>query len=213
MVVRNGDARSSAPRCSGAGRRDSGVGFAALSRMLGRNDGLSAAICHARHAARPGRATTGACSRRFSGSIRLCWAARPAPRLAPRSGGSMLAASAGPGALLEDDRAPGEMRDRSARARSLGLECAGCAAMLAARGDSMEPMIHDGDRCCSTSATARRRAPGSSCCGSTARCWSSASRGLGRASIDQRQSGLSADRRCGRCAMIGRVVWLSRALR
>jgi phage repressor protein C with HTH and peptisase S24 domain len=53
-------------------------------------------------------------------------------------------ASAGPGGLVEDDRAVGEERIDPRVAARLGV-APGSLTMITARGDSMEPLIHDGD--------------------------------------------------------------------
>ena len=54
------------------------------------------------------------------------------------------AAYAGPGGLVEDDRDAGDERIDARVVRRLGVEPA-ALTMITARGDSMEPLIHDGD--------------------------------------------------------------------
>ncbi|MBS0480020.1 MAG: S24 family peptidase [Proteobacteria bacterium] len=53
-------------------------------------------------------------------------------------------AAAGPGGLVEDDRAIGEERIDPRVVARLGVT-PGALTMIIARGDSMEPLIHDGD--------------------------------------------------------------------
>ena len=53
-------------------------------------------------------------------------------------------AAAGPGGLVEDDRAIGEERIDPRVAKRLGVT-PDALTMITARGDSMEPLIHDGD--------------------------------------------------------------------
>jgi repressor LexA len=53
-------------------------------------------------------------------------------------------ASAGPGGMVEDDCVVGEERIDPRVASRLGV-APGALTMIAARGDSMEPLIHDGD--------------------------------------------------------------------
>ncbi|MBN8813848.1 MAG: S24 family peptidase [Sphingomonas sp.] len=53
-------------------------------------------------------------------------------------------AAAGPGGLVDDDRAIGEERIDPRIAKRLGV-AADALTMITARGDSMEPLIHDGD--------------------------------------------------------------------
>jgi repressor LexA len=53
-------------------------------------------------------------------------------------------AAAGPGGLVEDDRAVGEERIDPRVAQRLGV-AADALTMITARGTSMEPLIHDGD--------------------------------------------------------------------
>lgn len=53
-------------------------------------------------------------------------------------------AAAGPGGLVEDDRAIGEERIDPRIAARLGVT-PGALTMITARGESMEPLIHDGD--------------------------------------------------------------------
>lgn len=54
------------------------------------------------------------------------------------------AAYAGPGGLVEDDRDAGDERVDARMVRRLGVEPA-ALTMITARGDSMAPLIHDGD--------------------------------------------------------------------
>jgi phage repressor protein C with HTH and peptisase S24 domain len=53
-------------------------------------------------------------------------------------------AAAGPGALVEDDRVIGEERVDARVLARLGVTAA-ALSMIEARGESMEPLIHDGD--------------------------------------------------------------------
>lgn len=53
-------------------------------------------------------------------------------------------AAAGPGGLVEDDRVIGEERIDPRVAARLGA-APGALTMITARGESMEPLIHDGD--------------------------------------------------------------------
>lgn len=119
-----------------------GVSLAALSRMLGRNDAYLQQFVH-----RGSPRTLAEGDRRqlaeFFGV--------PETRLgAPREAGPLLmprlavAASAGPGATVDDDVMIGvEALDRQL-ARRLGLSD-GTASVIRVRGDSMAPGLMDGD--------------------------------------------------------------------
>ncbi len=56
-----------------------------------------------------------------------------------------IRASAGPGALVETEAADGEIAFRRDLVRSLGVSSPGALRVLAADGDSMEPVIRPGD--------------------------------------------------------------------
>ncbi|MFN3675758.1 MAG: S24 family peptidase [Sphingomonas pseudosanguinis] len=119
-----------------------GVSLAALSRMLGRNDAYLQQFVH-----RGSPRTLAEGDRR-----RLAeFFGVPETRLgAPREAGPLLmprlavAASAGPGATVDDDVMIGvEALDRQL-ARRLGLSD-GTASVIRVRGDSMAPGLMDGD--------------------------------------------------------------------
>lgn len=119
-----------------------GVSLAALSRMLGRNDAYLQQFVH-----RGSPRTLAEGDRRqlaeFFGvpETRLGAPKEAGPLLMPRLA---VAASAGPGATVDDDVMIGvEALDRQL-ARRLGLSD-GTASVIRVRGDSMAPGLMDGD--------------------------------------------------------------------
>jgi phage repressor protein C with HTH and peptisase S24 domain len=122
--------------------RQAGVSLAALSRMLGRNDAYLQQYVQRgspRVLAEGDRRQLAA----FFGvpEMRLGGAADAGPLLVPRLA---VAASAGPGATVDDDVMVGvEAIDRRL-ARRLGLR-EGAASVIRVRGDSMAPGLMDGD--------------------------------------------------------------------
>ncbi|THD38015.1 MAG: LexA family transcriptional regulator [Sphingomonas sp.] len=120
-----------------------GTSLAALSRMIGRNPAYLQQFVKR---GTPRRLDEGA--RRHLAAFfgveesALGGPARDADMVAVRR--IDAAASAGPGGLVEDDRAAGEERIDPRVAARLGV-APGSLTMITARGDSMEPLIHDGD--------------------------------------------------------------------
>ncbi len=117
-----------------------GVGYAALSRMIGRNEAyLQQYIKRGtpRALAEQDRKLLAAFLRVDEQVLGGPASAMPAAirRLD-------LAASAGPGGLAEDDRLAGSMMVDPA---ILGGRDPARVSLLMARGDSMQPVIHDGD--------------------------------------------------------------------
>ena len=138
-MVRDMDARETVAAMADA----MGASLAALSRMIGRNPSYLQQFVQ--------RGTP----RRLDEEARARLAAffgideglLGAP---PRDAGMVAVrridaqAAAGPGGLVEDDRAIGEERIDPRVARRLGV-APEALTMITARGDSMEPLIHDGD--------------------------------------------------------------------
>lgn len=122
-----------------------GESFAALSRLLGRNAAYLQQFMQrnsprvlAEHDRRRLAAYLGVEEAALGGRS---GAAAPALAMVPRMA---VSASAGPGTLVEDDHAlRGEWLD-PAVLRRLGVRAADLS-IIAARGDSMEPTIADGD--------------------------------------------------------------------
>ena len=120
-----------------------GVSFAALSRMLRRNDAYLQQYVRRgtpRVLAEADRALLAAYFRVDEAML----GGRPAPRMATIRRID-VEASAGPGALSGDDPSAAPMLLDPRLIETLGLDPAR-AAMLRARGDSMEPTIADGDQ-------------------------------------------------------------------
>ena len=122
----------------------SGVGYAALSRMIRRNDAYLQQYVKRgtpRILAERDRKLLAAFFRvdetALGGSVSSAPMTVPVRRLD-------VAASAGPGGLAEDDRQLGDSYLDPGLLRSLGIS-PGHAATLPARGESMAPTIHDGD--------------------------------------------------------------------
>lgn len=192
----------------------SGVSYAALSRMLRRNDAYLQQYVKRgtpRALAEEDRALLAAFFRIDEARL-----GGPARRAAPAIRRLDVAASAGPGALAEDDRAGGTMIVDPALLASLGLDRAQ-AALLAARGDSMAPGIEDGDMML---VDERDRRPGRRG-GVFVLRWEGAlmvkrlTRGAaGMVSVASDNPAYPPFAvAAGGMEIIGRVVWLSRALR
>lgn len=117
-----------------------GVGYAALSRMIGRNDAYLQQFIK--------RGTPRALAERdrrmLAAFLRVDEQVLGGPPVAapPTIRRLDLAASAGPGALAEDDRPAGSMVIDPA---VLAGRDPALLSLLPARGDSMLPLIHDGD--------------------------------------------------------------------
>lgn len=120
-----------------------GTSLAALSRMIGRNP---AYLQQYVQRGSPRRLDEGARARlaAFFGIDETLLGAplRDAGMIAVRRFDAQ--AAAGPGGLVEDDRAIGEERIDSRVATRLGV-APDALTMIIARGGSMEPLIHDGD--------------------------------------------------------------------
>lgn len=119
-----------------------GVSLTALSRMIGRNAAYLQQFVKRgsprRLDERDRRALAaffGIDERQLGGEAEV--AAIAVPRIDAR-------AAAGPGALVEDDRVIGEERVDARVLARLGVTAASLS-MIEARGESMEPLIHDGD--------------------------------------------------------------------
>ncbi len=119
-----------------------GVSLTALSRMIGRNAAYLQQFVKRgsprRLDERDRRALAaffGVDERQLGGVAEV--AAIAVPRIDAR-------AAAGPGALVEDDRVIGEERVDARVLARLGVTAASLS-MIEARGESMEPLIHDGD--------------------------------------------------------------------
>jgi phage repressor protein C with HTH and peptisase S24 domain len=119
-----------------------GVSLTALSRMIGRNAAYLQQFVKRgsprRLDERDRRALAaffGVDERQLGGETEA--ATIPVPRIDAR-------AAAGPGALVEDDRIIGEERVDARVLARLGVSPA-ALSMIEARGESMEPLIHDGD--------------------------------------------------------------------
>lgn len=123
--------------------RARGVGLAALSRMIGRNDAYLQQFVKRgspqRLDERDRRALAG-----FLGVEEGELGAPPSPDPMVAVPRIDARASAGPGAVADDDRVIGEERVDPRVLRRLGV-AAGAVSMIAARGESMAPLIHDGD--------------------------------------------------------------------
>jgi phage repressor protein C with HTH and peptisase S24 domain len=119
-----------------------GVSLTALSRMIGRNAAYLQQFVKRgsprRLDERDRRALAaffGVDERQLGGEAEVV--AIAVPRIDAR-------AAAGPGALVEDDRVIGEERVDARVLARLGVTPA-ALSMIEARGESMEPLIHDGD--------------------------------------------------------------------
>jgi len=123
--------------------RGRGVGLAALSRMLGRNDAYLQQFVR--------RGSPQRLDERDRRHLAAFFGVAEAELGGPSAAEAMVAvprldvqASAGPGALAEEDRVIGEERVDPRVLARLGV-AARALSMIAARGESMEPLIHDGD--------------------------------------------------------------------
>lgn len=123
--------------------RERGVGLAALSRMLGRNDAYLQQFVK--------RGTPQRLDERdrrdlsaFFGVAEEALGGPPAPDALVAVPRLDARASAGPGGMMEGDRVIGEERVDPRVLRRLGV-ASGALSMIEARGSSMEPLIHDGD--------------------------------------------------------------------
>ena len=120
-----------------------GVSYAALSRMLRRNDAYLQQFLR--------RGTPRDLAERDRALLAAYFRIDPADLGGARATAMPMIrrldieASAGPGALPQDDHADATMLLDPRLVESLGLDPAN-AAMLRARGDSMEPAIADGDQ-------------------------------------------------------------------
>jgi phage repressor protein C with HTH and peptisase S24 domain len=120
-----------------------GVSLSALSRMIGRNPAYLQQFVKRGTPKRLDEAARSRLAAFFAvEEVLLGGPARETGWVAvPRID---AAAAAGPGGLVEDDRAVGEERIDPRVVRRLGVT-AGALSMIVARGASMEPLIHDGD--------------------------------------------------------------------
>lgn len=123
--------------------RARGVGLAALSRMIGRNDAYLQQFVK--------RGSPQRLDERDRRALAAFLGVEEGELGGPPRTDSMVAvpridvrASAGPGAVVDDDRVIGEERVDPRVLRRLGVR-AGAVSMIAARGESMAPLIHDGD--------------------------------------------------------------------
>ena len=119
-----------------------GKSLAALSRVIGRNEAYLQQFVKR---GTPRRLDDAAIDRlsAFLGIDRgLLGGAVADPMVSARRIDAL--AAAGPGGLVDDDRAIGEERIDPRIAKRLGV-AADALTMITARGDSMEPLIHDGD--------------------------------------------------------------------
>jgi repressor LexA len=122
---------------------EAGASLAALSRMIGRNPAYLQQFVQR---GSPKRLDEQARAR-LAAFFGIDESLLGAP---PRDAGMVAVrridahAAAGPGGLVEDDRVIGEERIDPRVAARLGV-AAGALTMITARGDSMEPLIHDGD--------------------------------------------------------------------
>ncbi len=120
-----------------------GASLAALSRMIGRNPAYLQQFVQRGTPKRLDEATRARLAAFFGiEEVRLGAPPRDAGMIAVRRIDAH--AAAGPGGLVEDDRTIGEERIDPRIAARLGV-AAGALTMIAARGDSMESLIHDGD--------------------------------------------------------------------
>lgn len=123
--------------------RARGVGLAALSRMIGRNDAYLQQFVR--------RGSPQRLDERDRRALAAFLGVEEGELGGPPAADPMVAvpridarASAGPGAVADDDRVIGEERIDPRVLRRLGV-AAGAVSMIAARGESMAPLIHDGD--------------------------------------------------------------------
>ncbi|QDZ06555.1 LexA family transcriptional regulator [Sphingomonas panacisoli] len=120
-----------------------GASLAALSRMIGRNPAYLQQFVQRGSPKRLDEAARA----RLAAFFGIDESELGAP---PREAGMVAVrridahAAAGPGGLVEDDRVVGEERVDPRVAARLGV-AAGALTMITARGQSMEPLIHDGD--------------------------------------------------------------------
>lgn len=123
-----------------AGKR--GASFAALSRMVGRNEAYLQQFIKRGTPRRLDEKTRRLLASFFGVDDSVLGGERRAELIAvPRIDAE---AAAGPGRLVEDDRVIGEERIDPRIAMRLGVSPA-ALTMIVARGSSMEPVIHDGD--------------------------------------------------------------------
>lgn len=120
-----------------------GASLAALSRMIGRNPAYLQQFVQ--------RGTPKRLDEQARARLAAFFGVDESRLGAPLREAGMVAvrridahAAAGPGGLVEDDRAIGEERIDPRVAKRLGVT-PDALTMITARGDSMEPLIHDGD--------------------------------------------------------------------
>ncbi|MEO5938473.1 MAG: S24 family peptidase [Sphingomonas sp.] len=120
-----------------------GASLAALSRMIGRNPAYLQQFVQRGTPKRLDEAARARLAAFFGiDEARLGAPPRDVGMIAVRRIDAQ--AAAGPGGLVEDDRAIGEERIDPRIAKRLGV-AADALTMITARGESMEPLIHDGD--------------------------------------------------------------------
>jgi repressor LexA len=188
-----------------------GVGYAALSRMIGRNEAYLQQFIK--------RGTPRALAERdrrlLAAFLRVDEELLGGPpRAAPPAIRRLdLAASAGPGVLAEDDRQAGSMVLDPA---ILAGRNPARLSLLPAKGDSMLPLIHDGDMMLVDEADRR---PGRR--GGVHVVRLDGALVVKRVSVTGGQAAITSDnpdyppiasRPAGEVEVIGRVVWLSRSL-
>jgi len=195
---------------------ESGVSYAALSRMIRRNDAYLQQFVRRgtpRLLAERDRRLLAAFFR--VDEAVLGGASLGAPPAVPVRRLD-VAASAGPGGLAEDDRRLGDAWLDPDLLESLGVSPTH-AAMLRATGDSMAPTIHDGDmmlvderdrRADARGAVSVIRLDGALMVKRVAR-----ADGLLTIASDNPDFAPIPPRPLGEVDILGRVVWLSRALR
>lgn len=188
-----------------------GVGYAALSRMIGRNEAYLQQFIKRgtpRALAEPDRRLLAAFLRVEEEVL------GGPPGVAPRAIRRLdLAASAGPGGLADDDRLAGSM---VVDPTILAGRDPARLSLLPARGDSMLPLIHDGDMMLVDEADRRLGARGTVYVirldGALV---------VKRVSVKAGQAAIVSDnpdyppiapRPANQVDIVGRVVWLSRAL-
>jgi phage repressor protein C with HTH and peptisase S24 domain len=188
-----------------------GVGYAALSRMIGRNEAYLQQFIK--------RGTPRALAERdrrlLAAFLRVDETVLGGPPgAAPRAIRRLdLAASAGPGGLADDDRLAGSMVVDPA---ILAGRDPARLSLLPARGDSMLPLIHDGDMMLVDEADRRLGARGNVYVirldGALIVKRVSVKGGQATIASDNADYPPIAPRPANQVEIVGRVVWLSRAL-